>query len=149
MYEPLERKSGGKDAPLPAQLRAGLESIGGQDLSGVRVHHDSPLPASVGALAFTQGQNIHLAPGQEKHLAHEGWHAVQQMTGRVSATTSVAGVPVNDHAHLEREADTMGQRALAAGGSPHALQRLTDEMLQKACPGEEDEEAKKAALGGA
>jgi hypothetical protein len=148
MYEPLERKSGGKEAPLPAQLRAGLETLGGQDLSGVRVHHDSPLPASVGALAYTQGKNIHLAPGQEKHLAHEGWHAVQQMAGRVTATTSVAGVPVNDHASLEGEADTMGARAMSAGVSSHALQRLADETLQAAGGTEEEEEAKQG-LGGA
>lgn len=133
MYELPEKKSAGREAPLPQQLRSNLESMSGADLDGVRVHHDSPLPAQVGALAFTQGKNIHLGPGQEQHLPHEGWHVVQQMAGRVAATTQAAGVAINDQEHLEREADTMGQHA-ASGGAPHALQRMTD--------GKDDEDLK-------
>jgi hypothetical protein len=125
-YEPLERRPAGSPAPLPSPLRAGLESMTGADLAGVRVHHNSPRPAAVGALAYTQGTNIYLGPGQERHLAHESWHVVQQMQGRVAATTSVNGVAVNDHAALESEADAMGARAHSLGAQPHTLQRLTD-----------------------
>ena len=149
-YEPQERRPTGASTPLPANLRAGIESMSGHDLSGVQVHRNSALPASVGALAYTQGQDIHLAPQQEQHLAHESWHVAQQMSGRVQPTTTVAGMPVNDHASLESEADTMGRRAQDVGA--HALQRLVDgkdeaeheEPLQRAGAGDlKDEELKK------
>lgn len=123
-YEPLERRSAGTPAALPAQLRAGLENMSGVDLSGVRVHHGSDRPAAVGALAYTQGSNIYLGHGQDHHLAHEGWHAVQQAQGRVSATGTVQGVGLNDSHALESEADAKGAEASALG---HTLQRLTDE----------------------
>lgn len=116
-YEPLERRTG--PAPLPPTLRKGIESLSGHDLSAVQVHANSSLPASVGALAYTQGTQIHLAPGQDHHLPHEAWHAVQQAAGRVAVTGTVNGQPLNDHPALEREADTMGSRL-------HSLSRLTD-----------------------
>ena len=37
------------------------------------------------ARAYTQGSEIYMAPGQERHLAHEAWHVVQQKQGRVQA----------------------------------------------------------------
>jgi hypothetical protein len=98
---------------LPAQLRAGLESLSGHDLEDVRVVRGSSRPASVGALAYTQGNDIHLAPGQDQHLAHEAWHAVQQRQGRVAPTGSVAGHALNDDPALEREADVMAARVSA------------------------------------
>ncbi len=96
---------------LPTSLRAGLEDLSGIDLSGIRVHHNSSKPAKINALAYTQGQEIHVSPGQEKHLPHEGWHVVQQMQGRVKPTIQAKGVSINDEEDLEHEADVMGQRA--------------------------------------
>ncbi len=97
---------------LPDRLKSGLENLSGMDLSGVRVHRNSSAPQRVQALAYTQGSDIHVAPGQDRHLAHEGWHAVQQMEGRVRPTTRANGVAINDDAGLEREADEMGRKAL-------------------------------------
>lgn len=97
---------------LPAPLKSGLEQLGGASLDDVRVHYGSSRPAQVGALAYAQGTDIHLAPGQEHHLPHEGWHAVQQRQGRVPVTGAVAGQPLNADPGLEREADVMGTRAL-------------------------------------
>jgi len=57
---------------MPDHLKSGLESISGMDLSGVRVQYSSPKPAQLNALAYTQGQDIEVGPGQEKHLPHEG-----------------------------------------------------------------------------
>ena len=68
-------------------------------------------PAAVQAHAYTQGTEIHIAPGQERHLPHEAWHVAQQMAGRVQPTTEIGGMPVNDNAALEHEADVMGARA--------------------------------------
>jgi len=98
---------------LPQGLRSGIEAISGVDMSGVRVHRNSDKPAQLNAHAYAQGQDIHLGPGQEKHLAHEAWHVVQQAQGRVKPTMQMAGaVAVNADASLEREADVMGARLM-------------------------------------
>jgi len=98
---------------LPDQLKSGMENISGISLNDVRVHPNSSQPGELSAHAFAQGTDIHLAPGQEKHLPHEAWHVVQQKQGRVQPTKQMGeGVNVNDHPGLEREATQMGQRAL-------------------------------------
>jgi len=105
--------SGRAGSPLPTRLRAGMESLSGMSMELVSVHYNSSRPAQLNAHAYAQGAEIHLAPGQERHLPHEAWHVVQQAQGRVRPTLrSGAGVPINDDASLEHEADTMGDRAL-------------------------------------
>jgi len=96
---------------LPDKLKGGVEQLSGLDISNVRVHYNSSKPAQVQAHAYTQGTNIHVAPGQEKHVPHEAWHVTQQMQGRVNPTTEVGGMPVNDNPGLENEADVMGGKA--------------------------------------
>ncbi len=102
-----------RNAGLPDGLKAGIESLSGIKMSDVRVHYNSSEPAQLNALACTQGRDIHVAPGQEKHLPHEGWHAVQQKQGRVRPTMQVKGTQINDDSALEKEADVMGNKALA------------------------------------
>ena len=102
---------------LPDRLKAGVETLSGVSMDGVKVHYNSSKPGQLDALAYAQGSDIHLAPGQERHLPHEAWHVVQQQQGRVRATGQMkGGVPVNDDAGLEREADIMGAKAAAGGG---------------------------------
>lgn len=96
---------------LPDNLKAGVESLSGFSMDDVKVHYNSSQPATVQALAYTQGTDIHVAPGQERHLPHEAWHVAQQLAGRVEPTTEVGGMPVNDNIDLEHEADVMGVRA--------------------------------------
>ena len=98
---------------MPDNLKSGIESLSGFLMDDVRVHYNSSKPATVQALAYTQGTDIHVAPGQEKHLPHEAWHVAQQMAGRVSPTTNINGMPVNDNAALEHEADVMGEKAVS------------------------------------
>lgn len=100
---------------LPEPLRAGVERLSGMSLDDVQVRRNSSRPAQVGALAYAQGDEIHLGPGQDEHLAHEAWHIVQQREGRVRQTLQLKASAINDDEALEREADVMGQRALAAG----------------------------------
>jgi hypothetical protein len=101
---------------LPMGLRSGIESLSGLSLDGVNVHYNSSQPAQLNALAYAQGRDIHLAPGQEAHLPHEAWHVVQQAQGRVEPTMQLKdGVSINDNAGLENEADIMGEKALALG----------------------------------
>ncbi|MDJ0900746.1 MAG: DUF4157 domain-containing protein [Xenococcus sp. MO_188.B8] len=96
---------------LPDHLKSGIENLSGYSMDNVRVHYNSSKPAPLQAHAYTQGTNIHIAPGQEKHLPHEAWHVVQQMQGRVKPTMQVKGVAINDDRALEREADLMGTKA--------------------------------------
>ncbi|KAF1687883.1 hypothetical protein B1992_00045 [Pseudoxanthomonas broegbernensis] len=122
----MVQHASGRGQALPDGLRTGIESLSGLDMSGVRVHYTSPLPARLNALAYAQGSDIHLARGQEKHLPHEAWHVVQQHMGRVRPTWSAQGVAINDDPALEREADAMGARAMqfkADDSAPRALGR--------------------------
>ncbi|GEM_PF-2137725 len=102
----VENKTG-----MPDNLKTGVEQLSGLDMSDVKVHYNSAKPASVQAHAYTQGSDIHVAPGQEQHLGHEAWHVAQQKQGRVQPTIEVAGMPVNDNPNLETEADIMGGKA--------------------------------------
>jgi len=106
---------------LPDNLKTGIESLSGISMDGVTVHYNSSQPAQLNALAYAQGTNIHVGPGQEQHLPHEAWHVVQQAQGRVQQTTQMKeGVPINDDAGLEHEADVMGARAAQMISTPSA-----------------------------
>jgi len=107
---------------LPDNLKTGIETLSGVDLSDVKVHYNSDKPAQIQALAYAQGNEIHLGPGQEAHLPHEAWHVVQQKQGRVKPTMMNGDVPINDNPELEAEADRMGQKA---------LQMKTDKVVQR------------------
>ena len=111
----MKKKDSNTTSDMPQNLRAGLEKLSGVDLSDVVVHPNSEKPQKLNALAYTQGKDIHIAPGQEKHLPHEGWHAVQQKQGRVEPTVQMkTGTLVNDNSGLEKEADVMGVWAAEA-----------------------------------
>lgn len=100
---------------LPHQLRAGIEALSGIAMDHVKVHYNSSKPAQLSAHAYAQGADIHLGPGQEKHLPHEAWHVVQQAQGRVAPTMQAKGIAINDEQGLEREADRMGAQAARGG----------------------------------
>ncbi|PSL26367.1 eCIS core domain-containing protein [Chitinophaga ginsengisoli] len=103
------------DTGLPDDLKSGIESLSGYSMDDVRVNYNSARPAQLQAHAYAQGTDIHIAPGQERHLAHEAWHVVQQKQRRVSPTVQLQkDIPVNDDAGLEQEADIMGTKALQA-----------------------------------
>ena len=114
MAQRAENKTG-----IPDEVKARMESAFNTDFSGVRVHPDSPDAPSVGAVAYTQGSDIHFAPGRfspntsagQRLLGHELAHVQQQSQGRVPPTTEVNGLPVNDNPALEEEADRLGSKA--------------------------------------
>ena len=121
----LQRQAESPNATgMPDALKSGMEAMSGFDMSDVRVHRNSAAPSAVGAQAFAQGTQIHLAPGQERHLPHEAWHVVQQAQGRVRPTMNAGGVDINDSPALEAEADVMGRRAAnsATQGAPPPVQ---------------------------
>jgi hypothetical protein len=109
------RQAAGSVAGLPAGVRAGIERLSGHSLDNVQVRYNSPSPRRFGALACTNGSTIDVGPGQERHVAHEAWHVVQQLQGRVRPTVQAQGMSLNTDNQLEREADGMGARAALIG----------------------------------
>lgn len=112
------KKSPTNKTGIPTRLKKGIEQLSGYTMDDVSVHYNSSKPSKMQALAYTQENHVYLAPGQEKHLGHELWHVVQQKRSRVMPTTQINGLPVNDDATLEREADLYGNAA-AQMGSVH------------------------------
>ncbi|WP_299259839.1 DUF4157 domain-containing protein [uncultured Aquimarina sp.] len=131
-YNPIQRKiyperSRRNNTGLPDTLKSGIENLSGYSMDDVNVHYNSSKPAQLQAHAYAQGTDIHLAPGQEKHLPHEAWHVVQQKQDRVKPTRQLksnpsaslrTGVNINDDVGLEKEADVMGAKALQMKRSP-------------------------------
>ncbi|MDJ0835847.1 MAG: DUF4157 domain-containing protein [Acidobacteriota bacterium] len=103
--------------PLPESLRVKMEAFFNHDFSNVRLHI-GPEARAIGALAFTHGNHIYLAPGQYnpdsedgiKLLGHELAHVVQQSQGRVANPYGRGVAVVNDDS-LEAEADRLGEEA--------------------------------------
>jgi hypothetical protein len=73
--QPIQKKE--NNTGLPDNLKTGMENLSGMSLNDVKVHRNSDKPAQLQAHAHAQGTDIHLGPGQEKHLPHEAWHVVQ------------------------------------------------------------------------
>ena len=109
----------------PPCSRAAMEHFLGGDFSGVRVHHGAHV-TRLGALAYTQGDEIHFAPGEyrpgttdgDRLLGHELVHVAQQRAGRVRAGGGEASVV--DDAQLEAEANERAGLALAGEASTTA-----------------------------
>ena len=86
----IDAKQGGGEALEPG-MQEQMQGIAGEDLSGVRVHHDpesDALARGLGATAFTQGRDVFLRsdrdpasePGRNT-LAHELSHVAQGSVG--------------------------------------------------------------------
>lgn len=116
--QPKAPQSGGR--PLPAALQQQMEASLQADFSGVRVQ-EGPHVSALGALAYTQGDQLHFAPGHyqpetkrgQQLIGHELAHVVQQRAGRVAPEQPVqgSGLAVNQDASLEAEADAAGLAA--------------------------------------
>ena len=99
---------------IPDALKTSIEQLSGYSLDDVKVHYNSDKPALLGAYAYAEGTNIYVGPGQEKHLAHEIWHVVQQKKGIVKANTQLgndSGTLANTETSLENQATKMGSKA--------------------------------------
>ncbi len=90
---------------IPAAMKRSFEHSSGFSFDDVRVHYNSEKPAQLYAHAYTQGNEVYVAPGQEKHLPHELGHVVQQKRGTVRPTGELGGVPLNTDKALESGAD--------------------------------------------
>jgi chaperonin cofactor prefoldin len=132
--EPVQRQEKPNDTGLPDQLKSGIESLSGMSMDHVKVHYNSDKPGQLQAHAYAQGSEIHVAPGQERHVPHEAWHVVQQAEGRVAPTTQAKGVAINDDKTLENEADAMGMKAMTATFSEDSIRlplSIVDNAIQR------------------
>jgi len=111
---------------MPDGVKSKMESSFGVDFSEVNIHQNSERSSNIGALAYTQGNDVHFAPGQynprdkkgQELLGHELAHVVQQQQGRVkSGKKQYKGVSVNSDPALEKEADLMGSQVAQAKGN--------------------------------
>lgn len=119
---------------IPTQLKERMERSTGLSFDDVRVHYNSALPARLDALAYTQGNQVEIGPGQERHLPHELGHVVQQKLGAVRANaTHSSGVALNTDPALEHQADEIG-----AGKKLAIVQRMRNNSIIQRCGDEED-----------
>ena len=111
-------KSGTK-AKLPDEVQTKMEGAFGTSFADVNIHKNDNSATDMGALAYTQGKDVHFAPGQynpgtqkgQELIGHELTHVEQQKAGRVQPTAQGKGMDVNDDPKLENEADEMGKKA--------------------------------------
>lgn len=125
---------------MPNEVLQKMESAFNTDFSNVKITPNSSKPTELGAMAYTQGSNIHFAPGQfnpstpngQKIIGHELAHVVQQRKGIVKPTTQAKGLPVNDDSKFEKEADAKGAKA-ARSAVPQAgnpIQMVIDDPVK-------------------
>lgn len=135
----FELTAGGGDAPggpgtlpngLPIALSNQIKTLLGVDPAQAVIHKNSSKAAEIGALAFVQGHEIHFAPGKfnpntregKELIGHEFTHYKQQLQGLVQPTSEIAGMPLNDDAGLEGEADAIAAKIAAEQGGAVAAQ---------------------------
>jgi len=116
MYTTFKKKTGKNKTGIPESMKSRFEASSGFSFDDVRIHYNSPKPGDMGALAYTRGSQVYIAPGEEKHLPHELGHVVQQKRGIVPATVHVNGLGVNDSPFMERQADKISSMALSYNG---------------------------------
>lgn len=105
---------------LPDEVQAKMESSFGQGFSDVKIHKDSSSAQDINAKAYTQGKDIHFAPGEyqphsssgQELIGHELTHVLQQGQGRVGpGEIHGKGLEINQDQSLENEADHLGKLA--------------------------------------
>ncbi len=128
MYEMMDkqknkRESSANNTGIPNAMKEKFEQRSGISFDDVRVHYNSSKPVQFQALAYTQGNQIYVGPGQEKHLAHELGHIVQQKQGIVKPTGYLNGIPLNNDPALEQDADKISStpQPLAVPSDSHAF----------------------------
>jgi hypothetical protein len=111
----LKKKENGGN--LPDELQAKMENVFDADFFAVKVYENSSEAQDLNAIAYTQGNEIHFAPGYDpfsgqskEYLGHELAHVVQQKAGVVEPTHQERGHKINDNKALEYQADVASKK---------------------------------------
>ncbi len=125
---------------MPSIVRAKMEHAFEADLSDVQIQVGSARALELGAQAFTQGSEIHVAPGYwapetpegQVLLGHEIVHILQQRAARVTTTNHLAGASLSSNQALEREADMLGTKAASgqSGIAPAHIRREATPLVK-------------------
>lgn len=115
---------------IPTQMKLDFEQRSGLSFDDVRVHYNSDKPAQLQALAYTQGTQVYVGPGQERHLPHELGHVIQQKSGIVHPTYYIRGMPINDQPQLEYNANQFSIQRMA-GFSASAVVQMQKTTSQR------------------
>ncbi len=150
----LSQSDSSSSDKMPPLVQRKMEASFSEDFSNVNIHKNSAQSTDMDAHAFTQGNDIHFAPGQynpesqqgQELLGHELTHIVQQWSGVVKPTTQMKGVGVNDDATLENEADVMGKKA--AEGKPAEVEGAGSGIQKETAEGNLSEWRKNGKLKG-
>jgi len=118
----------GGGSGLDTTTRQSMESKFGHDFSGVKVHQGpqaADAAKSVQAQAFTVGDNIVLGDGKsasdERTMAHELTHVVQQSKGDVPGQSIGNGLKLSDPGDwAERQAEATADAVVNTSGDSHA-----------------------------
>jgi hypothetical protein len=102
---------------LPKIILQKMEKVFNADFSGVKIHTEGREAETLGALAFTAGNDIYFATGRynpytprgQQLLGHELTHVIQQKEGRINGHKG-SGIAAVHSPILEAEADRMGVR---------------------------------------
>jgi len=143
--EKKQSGSSGTKTNLPDDVKSKMESSFGTDFSGVNIHTNSDQATYMGALAYTQGSDVHFAPGQynpssqkgQELIGHELTHVMQQRQGRVKPEKQGKGMNINSNPALENEADVMGAKAAqgkmadVAGKGSGVQKKAIDEKVRE------------------
>ncbi len=140
LVQALSNPSSGQN--LDNSTREVLEPKFGHSFENVKIHADGQadeLSKSVGARAFTTGQDVYFREGEYKPsspegrhlLAHELTHTIQQSRGNVSGTSIGGGVSISEPGDsFEQEASsaadtvTRGGQVAVGGSTETAVQRM-------------------------
>jgi len=126
--------------PLESSVRSNFEPALGYDLSSVKVHNsaaDSEISQSVGAKAFTLGQDVFFKGGSyspdssdgKKLLAHELTHVVQQSSGDIGGSNKLSVNSPDDP--FEHEADKVAQEIVSQQNSSSQNNTSSSNQLQR------------------
>jgi pyrrolidone-carboxylate peptidase len=85
---------------MPDKVQAKMEGAFSTDFSQVNIFKDDVSVSQIGALAYTQGNNVHFAPGKyepetkdgQDLLGHELTHVEQQRNGKVKSMPKLADI---------------------------------------------------------
>jgi antitoxin component HigA of HigAB toxin-antitoxin module len=122
---------------MPEEVQANMEHSFGEDFSDVQIHDNSTKAEDLGAKAFTQGKDVHFAPGEfqpdskegQELIGHELTHVVQQKECKVHGSEVHGKKMVNQDPALEKEADDAGK--LASEGKEVKVSGMGSGVMRK------------------
>ncbi|SHO46769.1 eCIS core domain-containing protein [Anaerocolumna xylanovorans] len=120
-----------KKAGIPEKIEHRMDLSAENSFNSIQVHYNSDKSAQIEgtAHAYSQSNDIHMAPGREMHLPHEQSHVVQQRTGRPHCSEQIdIGNKENPFSSLDMN-HLIGKPLQAACNAQSQLSQRTADFL--------------------